>query len=73
MADLTFKTSMSKQQVDENFKNIDLFSGVTEGLEEALLYEKGKASAETFARKQSLPLMNVAEQGNLCLLRTKMS
>ena len=51
MADLTFKTLLSKQQVDENFKNIDFFSGIMEGLKEALLYEKGKASAETFARK----------------------
>ena len=61
MADLTFKTLLSKQQVDENFKNIDFFSGIMKGLEEALLYEKGKASAETFARKQSLPSINVSE------------
>ena len=32
-----------------------------EGLNEALAYEKGKASAETFARKQSLPNINVHE------------
>ena len=31
------------------------------GLNEALAYEKGKASAETFARKQSLPTVNVTE------------
>ena len=53
MADSTFQTSLSKQQVDDSFKNIDFFSGIMEGLEEALLYEKCKASAETFARKQS--------------------
>ena len=45
---------------DENFKNIDFFSGVMTGLEEALEYEKGKATAETFARKRSLPDINVA-------------
>ena len=52
IVDLTFKTSLSEQQVEDNFKNIDFFSGIMEGLEEALEYERGKASAETFARKQ---------------------
>ncbi|MBR1969205.1 MAG: helix-turn-helix domain-containing protein [Clostridia bacterium] len=32
-----------------------------EGLNEALAYEKGKASAETYARKSSLPQVNVQE------------
>lgn len=61
VADLTFKTSLSEQQIEDNFKNIDFFSGIMEGLEEALEYERGKASAETFAHKQSLPSVNVAE------------
>lgn len=60
MADLTFKSSLSAEQIDKNFKNIDFFSGVMTGLEEALEYEKGKASADTFARKRSLPEVNVA-------------
>ena len=61
MADITFKSSLSAEQIDENFKNIDFFSGVMSGLEEALAYEKGKASADTFARKRSLPEVNVAD------------
>ena len=32
-----------------------------EGLNEALAYEKGKANAETFTRKQSLPNVNIIE------------
>lgn len=60
MADLTFNSSLSKQQINDNFKNVDLFSGIMSGLEEVLEYEKGKASAETFARKHSLPNVNVA-------------
>ena len=32
-----------------------------DGLQEALAYEKGQAAAETFARKRSLPNVNVAE------------
>lgn len=46
MVDLTFKTLLSKQQVDENFKNIDFFSGIMEGLEEALLYEKSERAPQ---------------------------
>ena len=47
MADLTFKSSLSAEQIDDNFKNINLFDGIMAGLEEALKYEKGKANAET--------------------------
>lgn len=54
MSDIRFKSSLSIEEIENNFKDIDLFSGIMEGLEEALAYEKGKASAETFVRKQSL-------------------
>lgn len=64
MADLTFKSSLSSQKIDDNFKNVDLFGGIMAGLEEALEYEKGKASAETFARKRSLPDVDVASVRN---------
>ena len=47
MADLTFKSSLSAEQIDDNFKNINLFDGIMAGLEEALKYEKGKKKAET--------------------------
>ena len=47
MADLTFKSSLSAEQIDDNFKNINLFDGIMAGLEEALKYEKGKKNAET--------------------------
>jgi len=59
MSEIRFKSSLSIEEVEENFKNADLFSGIMEGLNEALAYEKGKASAETFARKQSLPEIDV--------------
>ena len=75
MADLTFKSSLSAEQIDNNFRNINLFDGIMAGLEEALEYEKGKANAETFARKRSLPDVNVASvrnslkmtQKNICI------
>ena len=61
MSEIRFKSSLSIEQVENNFENIDFFSGIIDGLNEALAYEKGKASAETFARKQSLPNVNIFE------------
>ncbi len=59
MSDLRLQSSLSMEEVEENFKEVDFFSGVMEGLEEALAHKKGKASAETLARKRSLPVVNV--------------
>ena len=61
MAELRFTSSLSVEEVVENFKDVDFFSGIMEGLEEAAAYSKGKASAETYVRKRSLPNVNVAE------------
>ena len=61
-----FKSKYSIEEIETNFKDVDFFSGVKEGLEEALAYEKGKASVETIARKRSLPDVNVkAERESL--------
>ena len=61
-----FKSKYSMEEIENNFKDVDFFSGIKEGLEEALAYEKGKARAETIARKRSLPDVNVkAERESL--------
>lgn len=68
MSEITFKSSLTIEQIEENFKNVDVFSGIMEGLNEALAYEKGKASSETFMRKKSLPAVNVREvRASLCM------
>ena len=61
MADLVFQSSLTMEEIEDNFKDVDFFSGIMEGLQEALAYEKGTAAAETFARKRSLPDVDVAE------------
>ena len=61
MSEITFKNTLSDAEIKENFKDIDLFSGIMSGLEEALAYEKGSAKAATFSRKRSLPSVDVAE------------
>lgn len=71
MAELNFESSLTEEQVAENFKNIDFFSGIMSGLNEALAYEKGEAKAQTFARKSSLPEINVAKERNALNLTQK--
>lgn len=61
MTNAEFNTTLSMDEIDENFKNVDFFDGLMEGLTEALKYTKGKASAETIVRKNSLPAVNVVE------------
>ena len=66
MSDHVFKSEYSMEEIENNFKDVDFFSGIKEGLEEALAYEKGKASLETITRKKSLPDVNVkAERESL--------
>ena len=58
---MRFKSSLSMDEIEDNFKGTDFFSGIMEGLEEALAHKNGKATAETLARKRSLPTVNVVE------------
>ena len=60
MTEPRFNSNLSEEEIEENFKDVDFFSGIMSGLEEALAYEKGNAHAATIARKRSLPDVNVA-------------
>lgn len=54
MSDLRLKSSLTMDEIENNFKDTDFFSGIMEGLEEALAHKNGKASAETLEREGSL-------------------
>ena len=43
MEDVTFTGTLSDEEIAKNFENIDFFSGIMAGLEEALAFEKGNA------------------------------
>ncbi len=62
MAELTFESALTDEQIAENFKNISFFDGLMNGLNEVLAYEKGSSKAETYARKSSLPEVDVAKE-----------
>jgi putative transcriptional regulator len=61
MKEYIFKSDLSEQKMEENFAGFDFFEGLMDGLTEALAHSKGKATADTFVRKRSLPDVNVAE------------
>ncbi len=61
MSEAKFRSSLTPEQIEENFKETDFFKGIADGLNEALAYKKGNARAETFARKRSLPAVNVSD------------
>lgn len=42
MADLKFTSTLSMEEIEENFQGIDFFSGIMDGLEEALAHSKDK-------------------------------
>ena len=60
MAELKFESSLTMEEIEKNFNDVDFFSGIMDGLQEALAYTKGKAAADTFDRKRSLPAVDVA-------------
>ena len=60
MAEPKFESALSMEEIEDNFKDIDFFSGIMDGLQEALAYQKGKAAAGTIARKSTLPEVNVS-------------
>ncbi len=55
MDELILSSTLTEEEIANNFKNMDFFSGIMSGLEEALAYEKGTAKAATIVRKRSLP------------------
>lgn len=40
MADLRFESNLSIEEIEGNFKDVDAFSGIMDGLQEALAYEE---------------------------------
>lgn len=61
MVELQFESTLTMEEIEQNFAGVDFFAGIMDGLEEALAYEKGQAAAATFARKRSLPDVNIVE------------
>ena len=46
MSEIHFESSLTIEEIDSNFEDVDLFSGIMEGLNEALAYEKGEIGTD---------------------------
>ena len=55
MEELNLESSLSIEEIERNFQDVDFFSGIMEGLQEALAVKKGEAAEDTLIRKRSLP------------------
>lgn len=54
MTDDVFKSNLSVEEIEKNFEDADFFEGVKSGLEEALVFEKGKADTFVISEKPAL-------------------
>lgn len=56
MAELRFQSSLTMEEIEENFKDVDYFSCLMESLQEALAYAKGEPSPNTVVREVTLEI-----------------
>lgn len=47
MDELTLISSLSEEEINKNFQNVDFFTGIMEGLEDALAHKKGANMDDT--------------------------
>lgn len=59
---LRLESRLTEDDVQKNFENLDFFSEVMSGLEEALDHARGQTRSTTVIRKRSLPDIDVAAE-----------
>ncbi len=55
MDGLILHSSLTDEQIEENFKDLDFFGAMTKSLEEAIAYEKGNPVPETVVHYREQP------------------
>lgn len=63
MNEPVFKSNLTMEEIEQNFKHMDFFGELTEGLTEALVESKGPAAADVFALQNSLPDLHASRAG----------
>lgn len=61
MDELRVKTPLTIEEVEENFKDFDLFTSLKEGLEDALAYQRGEDVPGLVVHERTLPDVDAAE------------
>lgn len=68
MSDLVLHTSLSQEEIENNFKDIDFFTELMNGLQEALEYKRGNSAGVALIRERTLPSVDVKElRGSLMM------
>lgn len=60
MSDLVLETPLTPEEIQENFKDFDLFSNLKQGLEDALAYQRGEEVPGLVVHERSLPDVDAA-------------
>ena len=55
MDDFVFHSTLTEEQIEENFKDMDFFAALKMGLEEAITYEKGEPEPDTVVHYRAIP------------------
>ena len=61
MSDLRFETPLSMEEIEENFKDFDLFSSMEEGFEAALAHNRGEEVPGLVVHERTLPDVDTVE------------
>ncbi len=61
MSDLILETSLTPEEMQENFKDFDLFSSLKEGLEDAVAYQRGEDVPGVIVHERTLPDVDAAQ------------
>lgn len=61
MDELVLETSLTPEEIEENFKDFDLFSSLKAGLEDALAYQRGEEVPGLVVHERTLPDVDAAE------------
>ena len=55
MDDLVLRSSLTEEEIEENFKDMDFFAAMMASLSEAVSYENGKPTPDTVVHYRALP------------------
>ena len=50
MSEIVLKSRLTQEEIEANFEGVDLYSGLMEGLEQALAYKQGDPDASKTAK-----------------------
>ncbi len=65
MSEPVFKSKLTPEEIEANFQHVDFFSGLMDGLQDALDYTRGQPSKTTVRERSTRPvnLSSAEKQG----------